>query len=104
MGGAEELVNEAKTSHEHARREKKSAFANFFAGACAVLSEEAPADAGDSTEWRRVCVGRTHAIGRLHRNEFSLETVEMVAEGSDVAESVQAEVFGPLRKLEACCG
>ena len=66
--------------------------------------EEAPADAGDSAEWRRVVIGRTHAIGRLHRNEFSLATVEMVAEGSDVAESVQAEVFGPLRKLEACCG
>ena len=79
----------------------------LFAGACTVLS--APAAGGglgasDAAEWRRVCVGRTHAIGRLHRNEFSLETVELVAEGSDVAEEVREEVFGPLRRLEKTCG
>ena len=49
-------------------------------------------------------IGRTHAVGRLYRNDFSLETVEMVAEGSEIPEVVREEVFGPLRKLAACCG
>ena len=49
-------------------------------------------------------MGNVHAVGRLHRNEFSIETVEMVAEGSDVPESVREEVFEPLRRLEVCMG
>ena len=104
--GAEERANEVRQKHEHVRREKKAAFANLFAGACAVLSEEA-ADGGvapTEPEWRRLCIGHVHALGRLHRNQFSLETVEMVAEGSDVPEGLREEVFEPLRKLGVYCG
>lgn len=106
---AEDRVGDAKQAHEHARREKKAGFANFFAGACAVLSEADGAAGGSSfaptePEWRRLYVGNVHAVGRLHRNEFSIETVEMVAEGSDVPESVREEVFEPLRRLEVCMG
>ena len=54
--------------------------------------------------WRRVCIGHVHALGRLHRNEFSLQTVEMIAESNEVADSVREEVFEPLRRLEHCCG
>ena len=105
LGGAEELCGDAKQGNEHARREKKAAFANLFAGACTALSDPPPmADEAEGTEWRRMCIGRTHAVGRLYRNDFSLQTVEMVAEGSEISEEVRAEVFGPLRKLAACCG
>lgn len=103
IGGEEELVAEAKRAHEYARREKKAAFANFFAGACAALT--APPPTGDTTnEWRRVIAGRTHALGRLYRNDFALDTVTMIAEGSDISEAVREEVFGPLRLLELACG
>ena len=47
---------------------------------------------------------RIHAVGRLYRGDFSLETVETVAEGSDVPEAVRDEVFAPLRQLEDHCG
>lgn len=105
VGGAEDLLQEAKHANEHARREKKSAFANLFAGACAALSSPPQmADAAEGAEWRRVCIGRTLAVGRLYRNDFSLETVEMVAEGSEITDTVREEIFAPLHQLEACCG
>jgi len=113
---AEERVADAKANHDRARREAKAAFANFFAGTCAVLSEGGDGAAGadgvggaggvasTDPEWRRMCAGHVHALGRLYRSEFSLETVEMVAEGSDVPEAVREEVFEPLRRLAQCCG
>ena len=63
-----------------------------------------PTAAPSDPAWRRLCVGHVHAVGRAHRSEFSIETVEMIAEGSDVPESVREEVFEPLRRLEAACG
>ena len=114
VGRAEDRAADVKAAHEEARREKKAAFASLFAGACAVLGGDAnggaPAEllgrmgAADRAEWRRVCLGRIHAVGRLYRGDFSLETVETVAEGSDVPEAVRDEVFAPLRQLEQHCG
>ena len=102
---AEDRVSEARTKHEQVRRDKKSVFANLFASACAALAESATAGgiAPSDPEWRRLCVGHVHELGRRHRLELTLEAIEDVAEGSDVPQQVREEVFEPLRRLDSCC-
>ena len=92
---------DAKAASERARRECKATFANLFAGICTVLSDANQADdasAAYTAEWRRVVLGHSHGIGRLHLHDFSLETVEIVAESSDVADGVRGMLFAPLRQ------
>ena len=75
---------------------------------CAALGEHAAGGAAGGAEgdlWWRTCLGHTHALGRLHWADFSLQTVEMVAEGSEgIAPSVREAVFAPMRQMRACLG
>ena len=69
---AEERANEVRQKHEHVRREKKAAFANLFAGACAVLSEEA-ADGGVASVVLSAAEGAASELADPDSYKVSLE-------------------------------
>ena len=79
---AEERVAECKQAHDDVRREMKAVFANLFASACTVLGEAEPSTPMEADpEWRRVCIGHVQALGRRHRNEFSLTLLRWLRRG-----------------------
>lgn len=88
-----------------ARREKKSLIANFFAGVCAALDDHARARAvaGEPVRdhWWFAAVGHAVGVGRRHLAEFSLPSIEAVAEAEELTPDVQQAVFHSLRQLIA---
>jgi len=108
VGHAQADVDQARTALDDARRSKKSILASLFTSACSLLSAHEASSAASGAplhhEWRRVVLGRTLALGRLYATEFSLQTVEIVVEGNDVAENVRDLVFPPLRQVQTWVG
>jgi len=98
--GAERLAR-AQEALDAARREKKALFANLFAGACAALGAQPSAGGAPRPAWCDVTLSHMRAIGRRYVRELSIETLEMVVEGSDVDTAVQAQLFEPLKQLTA---
>ena len=104
QAAADEAAKGRKTAQEAldaARREKKALFANLFAGACAALGAQPSAGGAPRPAWCDVTLSHMRAIGRRYVRELSIETLEMVVEGSDVDTAVQAQLFEPLKQLTA---
>ena len=99
-GPAAERLARTQEALDTARREKKALFANLFAGACAALGAQAAGGAPLPT-WCGVTLSHMRAIGRRYIRELSIETIEMVVEGSDVDTAGQAQLFEPLKQLAA---
>lgn len=103
IAATEDDLGRAKHELDQARRDQKQAFADFFACACKVLSEEHGGASFDQT-WRATCVGHVHAVGRLYCNDINLEAIEMIAQGDGTLTSVREDVFSPLRQVQFYCG
>eukprot|EP00964_Phaeocystis_antarctica_P103705 scaffold68961_cov33-Phaeocystis_antarctica.AAC.2 len=100
-GPAAERLARAQEALDAARREKKALFANLFAGACAALSAQPSVGGAPLPTWCGVTLSHMRAIGRRYVRELSIETIEMVVEGSDVDTAGQAQLFEPLKQLTA---
>jgi len=100
---AEAEVASARAALDDARRQKKGVFADLFAHACGLLgarNTRSEVALAEQQEWRQLVLSRLLALGRLHAGEYSLDTVELVVEGNDVAHSVRDAVFPPLRTVQ----
>ena len=100
-GPAAERLARAQEALDAARREKKALFANLFAGACAALGAQPSVGGAPLPTWCGVTLSHMRAIGRRYVRELSIETLEMVVEGSDADTAVQAQLFEPLKQLTA---
>jgi len=100
-GPAAERLARSQEALDAARREKKALFANLFAGACAALGAQPSVGGAPLPTWCGVTLSHMRAIGRRYARELSIETIEMVVEGSDVDTAVQAQLFEPLKQLTA---
>ena len=100
-GPAAERLARAQEALDAARREKKALFANLFAGACAALGAQPSVGGAPLPTWCGVTLSHMRAIGRRYVRELSIETIEMVVEGSDVDTAGQAQLFEPLKQLTA---